>query len=74
MVKPTRRYWPDGWNPAPVEVGSLSHDLQGFIHPRWCRISLINSSAAGPRICNGETRCLLEPRSRHTQKERETRQ
>ena len=29
----------DGRNPAPVEVevGSLSHYLQGFIHPRWCR-------------------------------------
>ena len=25
-----------------VEVGSLSHYLQGFIHPRWCRISSIN--------------------------------
>ena len=25
----------DDWNPAPVEVGSLSHDLQAFIHPRW---------------------------------------
>ena len=27
----------DGWNPvnSPVEVGSLSHSLQGFIHPRW---------------------------------------
>ena len=23
----------DGSNPAPVEVGSLSHHLQGFIHP-----------------------------------------
>ena len=33
----------DGWNPAPVEVGSLSHYLQGFLHPRWCRISAINS-------------------------------
>ena len=35
----------DGRNPAPVEVGSLSHYLQGFIiiHPRWCRISSINS-------------------------------
>ena len=22
-------------NPAPVEVGSLSHHLQGFIHPWW---------------------------------------
>ena len=25
----------DGRNPAPVEVGSFSHYLQGFIHPRW---------------------------------------
>ena len=24
---------------SPVEVGSLAHYLQGFIHPRWCRIS-----------------------------------
>ena len=29
---------------SPVEVGSLSHYLLGFIHPRWCRISSINSS------------------------------
>ena len=29
---------------SPVEVGSLSHCLQGFIHPGWCRISSINSS------------------------------
>jgi len=27
--------------------GSLSHYLQGFIHPRWCRISSINSSNTG---------------------------
>ena len=35
----------DGRNPAPVEVGSLSHylQLQGCINPRWCRISSINS-------------------------------
>ena len=26
-----------------VEVGSVSHYLQGFIHPKWCRISSINS-------------------------------
>ena len=34
----------DGWNPvnSPVEVGSLSHCLQDFIHPRCCRISAIN--------------------------------
>ena len=28
---------------SPVEFGRLSHYLQGFIHPRWCRISSINS-------------------------------
>ncbi len=34
----------DGKNPAPVEVGSLSQaHLQGFIHPRRCRIPPINS-------------------------------
>ena len=34
----------DGRKPAPVEVGSLSHYLQGFIHPRWLfGISSINS-------------------------------
>ena len=33
-------------NPEPVEVGSLSHSLQGFIHPRWLfGISSINSTA-----------------------------
>ena len=31
----------DGWNPAPFD--SLSQYLQGSIHPRWCRISAINS-------------------------------
>ena len=24
-------------------IGSLSHYLQGFLHPRWCRISSTNS-------------------------------
>jgi len=30
---------------SPVEVGSLSHDLHGFVHPRWfsCRISFTNN-------------------------------
>ena len=28
---------------SPVEVGSLFHYLQGFIHARWCKISSINS-------------------------------
>ena len=27
-------------------IGSLSHYLQGLIHPRWCRISSINSMTA----------------------------
>ena len=36
----------DGRTPAnsPVEVGSVSRYLQGFIHPGWCRISSTNSS------------------------------
>ena len=36
----TVKYEMDGskiWR-SPVEVGSFSHYLQGFIHPRWCRI------------------------------------
>ena len=33
----------DGRNPGPVEVGSLSHHLRCFVHPRWCRMSSINS-------------------------------
>ena len=24
-------------------IGSISHCLQGFLHPRWCRISATNS-------------------------------
>ena len=27
-------------------IGSLSHDLPGFMHPNWCRISSINSTTA----------------------------
>ena len=26
-------------------IDSLSHYLQGFVHPRWCRISAISSSS-----------------------------
>ena len=33
----------DGRNPANQLIDSFSHDLEGFIHPRWCRISSINS-------------------------------
>ena len=32
---------------TPVEVGSSSHDLQGLLHPKWCRISSINSIENG---------------------------
>ena len=33
----------DGRNPTPLEVDSLSHYWHRFMHPRWCRISSINS-------------------------------
>ena len=32
----------DGRNPAPVEVGSVSHYLQGFINPRWLGMGFLN--------------------------------
>ena len=31
-------------------IGRLSHCLQGFIHPRWCRISSINSMSIKLRV------------------------
>ena len=37
----------DGKNPAPVEVGNLSHYLQGFTHCRRCVISSISSIDMG---------------------------
>ena len=40
----------DGRNPAPVDRYSLSHYFQGFIHPRWCRISSINSMLVSGRL------------------------
>ena len=42
-------------NPSPVEVGSLSHDLQGFIFARCCRISSINSRII---LCHLGLKCL----------------
>ena len=33
----------DRRNPTNQLIGSLSHCFQGFIHPKWCRISSINS-------------------------------
>ena len=35
---------------SPVEVGSLSRYLQGFLHPRWCGISSVNSMAIPNQI------------------------
>ena len=40
----------DGRNPWPVEVGSLSHDLQGFIHPSWL-FGISEPSTAWPISC-----------------------
>ena len=35
-------------------IGSLSHDLQGLIHPRWCRISSINSIPNWMSLSDGQ--------------------
>ena len=36
---------------SPVEVGSLSHNFQGFIHPRWLfGMSSKNSTFWGTRV------------------------
>ena len=32
---------------SPVEVGSLSHYLQGFIHPRWLHTNLLSYFVGG---------------------------
>ena len=32
-------------------IGSFSHYLQGFIHPRWCKISAINSIMGNSSFC-----------------------
>ena len=39
----TLRRTVDGGNPANQLIGSLSQYLHGFLHPRWCSISFINS-------------------------------
>ena len=51
----------DGWNPANQLIGSLSHYWQSFIHPRWCRISSINSSSVHfcPFFLRGWRKSLL---------------
>ena len=35
----------DGRNPEPVDIGSLSYYLKGFINSRWCRIFSIKRYA-----------------------------
>ena len=43
IVNVVFRHAVGGRNPANQLMGSLAHYIQGFIHPRWCRISSINS-------------------------------
>ena len=31
-------------------TSSLSHDLQSFVYPRWCKISTVNSSTPSSKI------------------------
>ena len=38
------------WNPSPVEVGSLSHYLQDFIHPRWLAGFLPSTVVCGFKV------------------------
>ena len=42
-------------------IGSLSHYFQGFIHPRWCRISSINSIIwkKGTTLSSTSSWCIL---------------
>ena len=42
------------------EVGSLSHHLQGFIHPNWCRMSSINSMLLFFGFSACESACVEE--------------
>ena len=43
----------DGRNPANQLICSLSHYLQGFVHPRWCRISEPSTVWTGKRLVFG---------------------
>ena len=43
-----------GTNPANQLIGSLSQYSQGFIHPRWCRISSINDESMNSEIVGPE--------------------
>ena len=43
-IKPTFHRWYCWWKKSYTSwYGSLFHNLQSFIHPKWCRISSINS-------------------------------
>ena len=45
----------DGRNPANQLISSLSHYSQGLVHPRWCRISSINSMMPWNRVGSPST-------------------
>ena len=47
----------------PVEVGSFSHYLQGFIHPRWCRISEPSTVSLWSTQCQWEMKMIWRCRS-----------
>ena len=58
-------------------IGSLSHYSQGFIHPKWCRISSINSMPIAVPHKRGDitktwhsamTRCLSTTNARRVRK------
>ena len=52
----------DGWNPVPVEVGSLSHCLHGCIHSRrWSQDSESEGATSQENfLCQVVTRGILE--------------
>ena len=50
----------DGRNPAPVDMVNIPL-FTWFLHPRWCRISSINSKALLRLILEGTTNVILKP-------------
>ena len=42
-----------------IGTSSLSHYLQGFIHPRWCRISSINSTSTQEKVWNHQIEATI---------------
>ena len=53
--------WYDGRNSARIEAGSLSHHLQSFEHPRWCRSSSIHSIEWWVGLKTSGKNCLSSP-------------